>query len=432
MESAKLFLLVIFLNFFIYSQNSWVEQTSGVTATLTSVSVINSYIPFSTAWVCGYTGVVLRTTNNGINWINKSGNGIPNTISLINILGIDSSTALTAGYIGTTATYVYKTTNGGNSWTQVFTQATGFINAICRLNNGNLFMQGDPVSGRWSIWKSTNNGSTWDSTGMYLPQIGSETGYNNCMYYNNQRIWFGTNNYKVYYSTNNGTSWIAHPVPTEQNTYAVWFATIQSEGLAAGINMLRTTNYGANWSPVTTIGSGNFGGITSCQIFVDDMAIFEILFYVRSDNKIYYSPLDAQNWQVGFTAPTGAYRHISGRMPYGPFWAVRTLGGISYHANIGGLNSISSEIPSAFSLKQNYPNPFNPSTTIEFDIPDASYVTLKIYNSLGEEVAVLVNEKLKSGKYEYKFKADMLPSGIYFYTLETDNFRQTKKMILIK
>src|SRR3990172_4310525 len=429
MKHIFFFCLLFLITLNTFSQYGWVEQTSGVTATLTSVSSIYGYSFFSTAWVCGYTGVVLRTTNSGTNWINKSGNGIPNTVSLINILGIDSSTALTAGYIGTTATYVYKSTNGGNNWIQVFTQAAGFINAICRLSNGNLFMQGDPVGGRWSIWKSTNNGTTWDSAGMYLPQIGSETGYNNCMFYNNQRIWFGTNNYKIYYSTNNGTSWITHPVPTEQNIYTIWFGMNQSEGLAAGANMLRTTNFGANWSPVTTLGSGNFGGITSIPIYVDNIIIYENIYYVRSDNKIYFSQQDAQNWLVHHTAPTGTYRYIGRKDPYGPYWAVRTLGGISYHASVGGLKSISSEIPTAFSLKQNYPNPFNHLTTIEFDVPKSSHVVIKIYNSLGEEVTVLVNEKLNAGKFEYKYNAAGLTSGVYFYTLAAYGYSETRKMV---
>jgi len=206
----------------------------------------------------------------------------------------------------------------------------------------------------------------------------------------------------------------------------------QSEGLAAGANMLRTTNFGANWSPVTTLGSGNFGGITSIPIYVDNIIIYENIYYVRSDNKIYFSQQDAQNWLVHHTAPTGTYRYIGRKDPYGPYWAVRTLGGISYHASVGGLKSISSEIPTAFSLKQNYPNPFNPLTTIEFDVPKSSHVVIKIYNSLGEEVTVLVNEKLNAGKFEYKYNAAGLTSGVYFYTLAAYGYSETRKMVLIK
>lgn len=85
-----------------------------------------------------------------------------------------------------------------------------------------------------------------------------------------------------------------------------------------------------------------------------------------------------------------------------------------------------------FTLKQNYPNPFNPSTTISYQIPKQSYVTLKVFDVLGSEIAVLVNENLKPGTYEIKFDASKFPSGVYYYKLTAGNFIETKKMILIK
>jgi hypothetical protein len=89
-------------------------------------------------------------------------------------------------------------------------------------------------------------------------------------------------------------------------------------------------------------------------------------------------------------------------------------------------------IPEGFVLEQNYPNPFNPSTAIKFGIPEASNVRLKIFNSLGEEVAELVNEYMDAGTYTYNFDASKLPSGIYVYTLQTGEQLISKKMTLIK
>jgi len=97
-----------------------------------------------------------------------------------------------------------------------------------------------------------------------------------------------------------------------------------------------------------------------------------------------------------------------------------------------GIKKISNNIPSSFSLEQNYPNPFNPSTKIRFAIPKNELVTLKIFDLLGREAAILVNEKLQPGTYETTFDASMLPSGVYFYSLKTNTFTDTKKMILIK
>jgi len=88
--------------------------------------------------------------------------------------------------------------------------------------------------------------------------------------------------------------------------------------------------------------------------------------------------------------------------------------------------------PLAFKLEQNYPNPFNPSTTISYQLPTSGQVTLKVYNILGDEVASLVNEEKPAGNYDVKFDASQLSSGVYFYKLQTGDFVETKKMILMK
>ena len=88
--------------------------------------------------------------------------------------------------------------------------------------------------------------------------------------------------------------------------------------------------------------------------------------------------------------------------------------------------------PSEFLLFQNYPNPFNPSTTIQFSIPNTSYVTLGVYNTLGERVGVLASEELTSGTYNYSWDAAGLTSGIYFYKLQAGSYVETKKMVLLR
>lgn len=93
---------------------------------------------------------------------------------------------------------------------------------------------------------------------------------------------------------------------------------------------------------------------------------------------------------------------------------------------------INSALPDKFSLSQNYPNPFNPSTTIDFSIPVKSNVVLKVYDVVGNEVATLVNEERSAGTYNVNFNAKSHSSGVYYYTLKTENFTQTKKMILMK
>ncbi|AFH50661.1 Putative carboxypeptidase [Ignavibacterium album JCM 16511] len=93
-------------------------------------------------------------------------------------------------------------------------------------------------------------------------------------------------------------------------------------------------------------------------------------------------------------------------------------------------------IPSEFTLEQNYPNPFNPTTKIRYSIPNVgtglALSTLKVYDILGNEVVTLVNEEKPAGYYEVEFNATELSSGVYFYRLQSDNFTQTKKMILMR
>jgi len=104
------------------------------------------------------------------------------------------------------------------------------------------------------------------------------------------------------------------------------------------------------------------------------------------------------------------------------------------------IKNISTEIPSAFSLEQNYPNPFNAMTKIQFQVLSTSpyplqrgtLVVLKVFDILGKEVATLVNEYLKPATYETTFDASTLPGGIYFYRMQTENFTETKSMILLK
>ncbi|MCY7361143.1 MAG: T9SS type A sorting domain-containing protein, partial [Ignavibacteria bacterium] len=99
---------------------------------------------------------------------------------------------------------------------------------------------------------------------------------------------------------------------------------------------------------------------------------------------------------------------------------------------IDNINSTSTESANGFKLSQNYPNPFNPSTKMEFEITNLGFVSLKVYDMVGIEIASLVNETKPAGNYEVEFNGSSFPSGIYFYKLTFDNSSITKKMILAK
>ncbi|HSW55042.1 MAG TPA: T9SS type A sorting domain-containing protein [Ignavibacteriaceae bacterium] len=118
-----------------------------------------------------------------------------------------------------------------------------------------------------------------------------------------------------------------------------------------------------------------------------------------------------------------------------------TAGNYSYRlkqVDFNGTFSYSDEVnvdvtsPAQFELSQNYPNPFNPSTTIKFSIPQSSNVSLKIFNTLGQEVSTLINQNMESGLHTINFDASQLNSGIYFYKLDAGSYSQVKKMTLLK
>jgi hypothetical protein len=103
----------------------------------------------------------------------------------------------------------------------------------------------------------------------------------------------------------------------------------------------------------------------------------------------------------------------------------------TYTHIITKIEQLTDDIKS-YNLSNNYPNPFNPTTTIKYQIPELSFVTLKVYDVLGNEIAILVNEEKSAGGYEVKFNAADLASGIYLYQLKAKEFVRTKKMLLIR
>jgi len=106
--------------------------------------------------------------------------------------------------------------------------------------------------------------------------------------------------------------------------------------------------------------------------------------------------------------------------------------GLRFNNLVTGIEPVANNIPDVFSLSQNYPNPFNPTTTMRIQIPKDNDVTLKVYDMLGKEVSVLVNEFMKAGTYDITFNATNLASGTYFYRMTSGNFNDIKKMVVLK
>ena len=124
------------------------------------------------------------------------------------------------------------------------------------------------------------------------------------------------------------------------------------------------------------------------------------------------------------------YRGAFGSTDWGAGWTNFRPDTVNYFTV--GINNISTEVPAEYRLEQNYPNPFNPSTKINFAVSKPGFVSLKVYDIIGKEVANLISDDLHSGVYSYEFNASNLSSGMYFYSLKSGSFTETKKMLLIK
>ncbi len=166
----------------------------------------------------------------------------------------------------------------------------------------------------------------------------------------------------------------------------------------------------------------------------------QTLIYLKSGSTFLDFSESISNGRYNFSSlSTGSYEIIATKLGYSTSTQTIQLNSplrdsINFILDqvLVGVNSISNIIPKKFSLYQNYPNPFNPVTNIRFDIPKSSFVTIKIYNVLGKESALLLNENKSAGSYEIDFDASTLTTGVYFYRIETQEFTQIKKMILLK
>ncbi len=116
----------------------------------------------------------------------------------------------------------------------------------------------------------------------------------------------------------------------------------------------------------------------------------------------------------------------------GPHWVQPPTVNLTIHFAAVAVREVSGEMPIAYALHQNFPNPFNPVTSIRFDLVEPQFITLAVYNTMGQEIAHLVDDYLPSGFHVVTFEPENLPSGIYFYVIKTEGFSATKKMVMIK
>jgi hypothetical protein len=146
----------------------------------------------------------------------------------------------------------------------------------------------------------------------------------------------------------------------------------------------------------------------------------------------------------GTTTQPNQYKYVDGSVPDGSYtYSLKqidldgtvhllTLVALAQVGLTTKVSATNDNVLASFALKQNYPNPFNPSTTIMFEVPKSSVVRLSVYDLLGREVSALLNERRDAGVHEVEFEGSNLASGVYFYRLQTGDFVQTKKLMILK
>jgi len=153
---------------------------------------------------------------------------------------------------------------------------------------------------------------------------------------------------------------------------------------------------------------------------------------LRTDRRNTSANMTFRTISYSILASNGAFVAVSAADTLQPNSGIINVNGISWNGPLVTDVRLGEAVPVDFALMQNYPNPFNPSTTIQFDIPQSSFVTLVVMNVLGEEVATLVNEEKLEGSYTVRFDASGLASGVYLYRLTTGSWTSMRKMTVLK
>jgi len=311
---------------------------------------------------------------------------------------------------------ICRSTDNGTGWEIVLQDLEYLIKEIKIKQNGDIFAIADI-----GIFRSTNNGDNWN-------QVFSEWGPSSLDFNNDGHIFIASIWQGTYRSTDNGETWVQinngltslylHSIAVNHNGYI--FVGSGDAGV------FKSTDNGDSWHQASS-------GLSNDHIL--SIAINQNGYlFAGTYGAVFWSTDNGENWSELNSGLTGYTVYKLSINPAG-YLVASTNNGIFKSLNTTtNVNTNSGNLPSKYFLSQNYPNPFNPTTTIKYQIPEISFVTIKVYDVLGNEIASLVNQEKPAGEYIVEFRIDNLElsSGIFFYQLRVGNFVETKKMTLIK
>lgn len=463
MNNFKLFSIIVLVFFASYSFAQW-TYVGGVTAPGSNpcISVINPSLVFVAGgpYSPTPTPTVYKSTNGGVIFSNVSTTGI--TLELYALWAVDENTI----YVGDGGAAqgaggnakVYLTTNGGTSWTNPMSTGgtAGFINGICfsRTKPNFGFIQSDPPtggSGAYWIQKTNNTGLNWSL--ISPPSVGASwsSGQNSLFIIDSLFYGFGaaymsttTNNPKSVITSDGGATWYNAALtgaPYASNIAfpsTVAFNTNKINGIAGSSNIsntiARTTNGGVSWFSQTIPSTITLASMQAK--YVPNSNTVFIVVSTTSAAQSFKSTDNGATW-TAVTWPASVYNCTHMELVYSAgsayVYAVCSDGSVcKLVQTVTGVNEPQTSVPDNFKLEQNFPNPFNPTTTINYSIPKASFVTLKVYDALGSEVMTVVNEEQSAKNYSYSLDFSKMASGVYYYTLNAGGNIATKRLTLVK
>lgn len=427
-----LFILVLLVIGFIgklsEAQTGWVQ---------TAINANIGYSLFSTdsdIFAATYNGLY-STIDDGMPWFSKG----PVDHAVYDV--ITSNEYILAA----TNDGVYRSSDNGNTWLP--TKGSPPLSGTGGIHGPHLFAKNSSyvfvIAWAYGIFRSGDDGENWQQVYVGQDGIGSQdyAAASTCIGTVGERIIIGRNSsdpFPVYFSSDNGNTWIGSHISRSDGRPDQLLCFYNDDGnLFAGgfMGLYLSTDSGTSW---TTQYSGTIdsqGLYTGLGNFRDIVYYNQNLIAAVDFNSIQISRDNGITWK-GFNdglISDWTFSALAIKPPY--IWALRGFFGNAYRRSLPEIDTGVEDnitMPGGFILYQNNPNPFNPTTVIKYSINNAGMVSLKVYDILGQEVAILVSKVQTPGLYEVVFNAQNLTSGIYFYRLTAASFSETKKLIILK
>ena len=405
---------VVFSADMVVAQPAFWEQTNGPVGQWVQALAVNlgGDIFSGTAG-----GGVFRSTDNGNVWT-EINNGLTNTT--VRALTINLGGDI---FAGTDGGGVFRSTDNGENWVEVNNGITNSrVLGMATNSSGDIFVAA--IFG--GMFRSTDNGENWVMINQGLTDIQAITiGINS-----KGDIFVGTWNGRLFRSMNNGDTWQEKIFSTSSfnNVFSIAISPNGNIFLGTFRGIFRSTDNGDNWIPISTA----VADVKALTIGSDG-----IIFAGTNGRGAFRSPDNGDTWLDINQGLSGSFVDDFTINSSGIIFAGTNQGVFRSVGVVTSIDESSLEVPTSFTLDQNYPNPFNPNTTIAYELPKSEYVTIKIYNVLGEEIKTLFNNFQVSGNHTITWDGtnsnnNEVSSGIYIYVIRAAQFSMAKKMILLR